>query len=412
MSQTRCSHPAVHKVMTGHDRIHNSRGSTTPCLPPLPTDFNVTLLSHYREQVDKPATPGTIADITPTGINVYCPRTPIPNYQRLIWEELALRYARLEPPRPVTELHLVGAPLRQFSADAITELTFRLGNKITFAHQNRSARGATISLADFSRDRIALLVGLGYSRLTLSIDATVASADRSLARIEAAMGAFTEFDNLAFAIQLLFGDQTDPRFLTRLVNLIAASGCERLELSYPGNGKLMASARVQRASDNFLHLFRALSSRNWRVFGNHIFVPPQVPHTPSTSHPVQYTPWGLRSGQVKHWIGLGLAALGKEQEDYQLTVAPVSEYCRAIRNQRLPVTTRLTLPGTCYPLATILQTLICQHRAADLPPAAAPVVDHLVQLGWVGRQGHGIFLTEPGILHLPTVTEKIFSSFE
>lgn len=402
----------MYQVMTGHDRIHNRRGSATPHLPPLPAEFNATLLSHYREHIDQSGATVTATDITPTGINIYCPPTPIPGYQKLIWEELALRYARLEPLRPVAELHLVGAPLRQFSAEAITELTFRLGNKITFAHQERSVRGATISLADFSRDKIALLAGLGYSRVTLSVDATVASADRSLARIENAIAAFTEFDHLTVAVQLLFGDATDAGFLTRLVDLVAASGCERFELSYPGNGKLRASVRVQRASDNFLHLFRTLSARNWRVFGNHIFVPPRSPLASSTARPVQYTPWGLRSGHVRHWIGLGLAALGQEREDYQRTISSVSKYRQAIRNQRLPGTTRLTLPSTGYPLAATLQTLLCQHRLADLPPEATPVVESLVQQGWANPQQNEISLTDTGILHLPTITENIFSSFK
>ncbi len=402
----------MYKVMTGHNRIHNRRGSTTPYLPPLPAEFDATLLSHYREHLETPEAPEITADITPTGVNIYCPPTPIAGYQRLIWEELALRCDRRGSLHPVAEMHLVGAPLRQFSADAITELTFRLGNKVRFTHEQNSVRSATLSLADFSRDKIALLAGLGYSRITLSVDSTVASADRSLTRIESAIAAFTEFDNLALAIQLLFGDETDPEFLTRLVNLITASGCERLELSYPGNGKLQASTRLRRASDNFLHLFRCFSSRNWQVFGNHIFVPPQSPLGPPIARPVQYTPWGLRSGYIKHWVGLGIAALGQEQEDYQRTISSVSQYRQAIHNRQLPATTRLSLPCTRYPVAATLQTLICQHRATDLPPVAAPVIDSLVQQGWAIRRQNEISLTDPGILHLPTVTEKIISSFK
>lgn len=402
----------MYKVMTGHNPIHNTKDSTARYLPPLPAEFNGTLLSHYCEHAEKPGAPPATADITPTGINIYCPQTPIANYQRLIWEELALHCARLGPQRPVAELYLVGAPLRQFSADAITELTFRLGNKIQFTHQKDSVRSATVSLADSSRDNLALLAGLGYSSITLSVDATVASVDRSLARIEAAIAALTEFENLNFVIQLQFGDETDPGFLTRLGDLIATSGCAVFELQYPAGSKLQASATVQRASDNFLHLYRSFNSRSWRVFGNHIFVRPQSPHTPSTTRPVQYTPWGLRSSHIKRWIGLGIAALGQEQDGYQRTISSVSQYRQAIRNQQLPATTRLTLPTTRYPLAATLQTLICQHRTAALPPEAAPVVDRLVQYGWATRQQHEIVLTDMGILHLPAVIEKIFSSFK
>lgn len=400
----------MYKVMTGHNRIHNSRNSTARYLP-LPAEFNSTLLSHYCEHTDKPGAPLTTADVTPTGINIYCPQTPIANYQRLLWEELALHCARLSPQRPVAELYLLGAPLRQLSADAITELTFRLGSKIQFAHQKDSVRSVTVSLADSSRNNVALLAGLGYSSITLNVDATVASVDRSLTRIEAAIAAFTEFDNLKFAVRLQFGDETDPEFLTRLGDLIATSECAVFELQYPAGSKLRASTRVQRASDNFLHLYHSFSSRNWRVFGNHIFVRPQSLHTPST-RPLQYTPWGLRSSHIKRWIGLGIAALGQEQDGYQRTISSVSQYRQAIRNQRLPTTTRLTLPTTPYPLAATLQTLICQHRAADLPSEAEPVIESLFQHDWATRQQHEIVLTDLGILHLPAVIEKIFSSFK
>ncbi len=402
----------MHKATTDHNRLHHSRDPAARYVPPLPAEFNSMLLSHYYPHTEEPGTLLSTADITPTGINIYCPQNPVANYQRLLCGELALHCARLGPLRPVAELHLVGAPLRQFSAEAITELTFRLGNKIEFTNPQNSVRGVTVCLADASRDNVALLAGLGYSCITLSVDATVASADRSLTRIAAAIAACTEFETFTFAMQLQFSDETDPEFLTRLVDLIATSGCERLELHYPGNKKPLASARLQRASDNFLHLYRNIRAHSWRVFGNHIFVPPQSVPTLSVVRSIQYTPWGLRPSHIKRWIGLGIAALGQEQDGYQRNMSSVSKYRQAILNQQLPVLTHLALPGTRYPLAAILQALACQHRAADLPPEAGPVVDSLVELGWAIRHQDEIFLTNLGILHLPAVTEKICSSFK
>ena len=101
----------------------------------LTTGFKSSLLPLYDISHEVPveeessrlelSSPG-LSSIAPMGINIYCPRQRVEDYEHLICQEVTLRRSLYNRHQPVASIWWRGSPLQQFSPEAITELCFRL----------------------------------------------------------------------------------------------------------------------------------------------------------------------------------------------------------------------------------------------------------------------------------------------
>lgn len=391
--------------------IHTEQPTARPdflAAPPVPTAFSGTVLPWYSDKKhSNPALRGrvTALDGSRIGVNIQCPRDTVDDYVGLICREAELARALLPNACAVTTLWLRGSPSRQFSPEAVTELIFRLNSQFPLTVPG-AVRGVELSASALSAERLALLAGLGFNRIGLRVDATLGSDERSLGRIDAMQRQLADFASLAVSYEVIFGSQSHPRYLTRLLAALRGFPAVSIELKDAREGMPQALEDRRETGNLLTSTLTAMTAAGWRTFGNHLYAPPESPLARAgAAGPLRLTPWGPQPIQQRLWLGLGIGALGYHHPAYYRNTASTADYRAALHRRQLPDKMVYRVPAEAARDLDVAQSLLCHHGVAR--DAAPEFCEQLRHAGLLGMTAHNYQLTPAGIPQLSVIIDRL-----
>lgn len=387
--------------------------TATPSIPgqpdilataPEPTTFTAAVLPWYCDrQRSRPEQRerAPMLDACRMGVDIQCPRDTVDDYVGLLCREAELVRTRLPEACSVTTLWLRGNPSRQFSPEAVTELIFRLNSQFPLTAAG-AVRGVDLAVAALSAERLALLVGLGFNHIGLRMDATLGSDERSLGRVDAVQRLLADFTSLTVHCEVIFGSQSHPRYLARLLAALRRFPVASIELRDAREGQPQALADRRETGNLLAAAMRATAAAGWHTFGNHLYVPPASPLVQARARGAQQlTPWGPQPAGHRLWLGLGIGALGYRHPVYYRNTVSAVEYQTALRHQRLPDKIVYRVPAQFMPGLDAAQSLLCHHElTCDLAPGFC---QQLCQDGLLERAVGRCRLTSAGIRQLGAI---------
>ena len=377
----------------------------------LTTGFKSSLFPLY-ETVTEPPVPAEmnapqLSNITQLGINIYCPNLHVEDYEHLICQEVSLRRSRYNRHQPVASVWWLGSPLQQFSPEAITELCFRLSSHFTH-QQEGSTRGMAVTPMELDRNNLALIKGLKFNAIQLNIDASVASGDRSLSKIETALQILDDYKSFDLSCVIKFSDQTHQEFLDRLLNLLQDSHCTHIEVLSQKSGPVTLQDKLA-CQNQLTHINSHFCDCAWRTCGNNNFFAPS--HSTGYSQhqtKIEATPWGYLTKHISSWLGFGVGALSFNNGDYQYNTPSSEQYIALLSNNKLPVESSFHLRADRKTNFEIIQSLLCQHSVKPLPSQLHKQLTSLIPEPWLEQDTDQFKLNKNGILNLSSICDKLF----
>lgn len=380
----------------------------------LTTGFKSSLFPLYLSS-DKPlyrvdTGDSQLSSIEQTGINVYCPQQRVEDYEHLICQEVTLRRALYNRHQPVASVWWLGSPLQQFSPEAITELCFRLSSHFTH-QQEGSTRGMAVTPMELDGNNLALIKGLNFNAILLNIDASVASGDRSLSKIEAALQMLTDYKSFDLSCVIKFSEQSHPDFIDRLLTtLLENSHCTRIELSSQKSGPVALQDKLA-CQNQLTRIYAHFRDCGWRICGNNTFFAP--------SHPIASlqqqakliaTPWGYMVKNIPRWLGFGIAALSLSANNYQYNTPSRERYEALLADKKLPVESYFHLPDDKEGNFKLIQQLLCQHAIALTDPYLHQKLNALIPTQWLQDDASSLRLNTEGIVNLSSICDRLFDA--
>lgn len=398
----------------------------------LPADFRNVVLPWFKDRktVDYSAKAyrdselagfsrvSDIRDRELAGINIYCPRQTVRDYEQLLCREAGLAQALLSEGLSTRSVWLRGAPLRQFSPEAVTELRFRLSQYFSFNEETCTVRGIELSPSALNSERIALLSGLRFNRVNLLIDASIASDDRSLSKLDTVFTHLADFEHITVEAQIVFGSESHPGFLSRLLAYLRHSTCDQLNLSLTTGHGPQSLAQRQTSAALLSTALTEMSEGGWSSLGNHQFISPHSPlHGKTGRDRFHLTPWGFQEPQQGHWLGLGIGAMGRIRDTYYRSGPKLEPYVEAIANHTLPSKTLYAKPrigGTGHHIGyeatyNTFQNLLCEHRVEARSTEKVAGMAALLNTDWLKDAGEYYELTPSGIKNLFAIHNLLFT---
>ena len=379
----------------------------------LTTGFKSSLFPLYKIQAQEPAAgeieSPELSSIAPIGINIYCPRQRVDNYEHLICQEVSLRRALYKRHQPVASVWWLGSPLQQFSPEAITELCFRLSSH--FSHQQEgSTRGMAVTPMELNKNNLALIKGLNFNALQLNIDASIASPDRSLSNIERPLQMLSDYQSFNLSCVIKFSDQTHPDFVERLINLLENSHCIHIEVSSQKNRPVSLQDRLTN-QNQLARINQHFNECGWRVCGNNNFFASSHPlgHLPRPAK-LEATPWGYMAASPPLWLGFGVAALSLRRGDYQYNTPSSEHYAALLADQQTPVQSHFHLATDKTANFRFIQQLLCEHSITATDHQLHQQLSSLIPREWLRNDIDSLALNTAGIVNLSSICETLFDA--
>lgn len=350
-----------------------------------------------------------LSSIAQMGINIYCPRQRVDDYEHLICQELTLRRSLYNRHQPVASIWWRGSPLQQFSPEAITELCFRLSSHFTH-QQEGSTRGMAVTPMELEKTNLALLKGLNFTAIQLHIDASVASGDRSLSKTETALQLLSDYKLFELSCVIKFSAQTHPDFLDRLLNLLETSHCSHIEVLSQKSGPTSLQDRLT-SQKQLARINKHFQDGGWRGCGNNnFFASCHAQGNLSQQRKLEATPWGYMARKIPLWLGFGIAALSLEAGRYQYNT-PISErYVSLLADKKPPVQSHFRLAADKESNFRLIQQLLCEHTITPTTPQLHRQLISLIPREWLKEDEDNLILTTLGIVNLSSICDKLFAA--
>jgi hypothetical protein len=345
------------------------------------------------------------------GLNIYSPAAEVPHYENLLCTEMARKQNDYDHHQSVKSFWFSGSPLKQLSPEAITELCFRFSNHFRHSSDLNTVRGICVSASELDISTLALLAGLKFSCVEIYIDASIASNDRSLSKIEAGLRLMSDYEHIRLNFKIRFGDHTHPCFLIRLLALLEGTNCQQIELVCQQTLQGDSAPEIMTGKHQLLDIHRHFDKLDWTSCGNNFFYAPQHEnHALLKRRNLRMTPWGYHSKDIHTQLGVGIGALSLINDTYELNTIDPDIYQRCI-------TKRKALPTTRYKLGhhrnddLIKQVLelLCYHQTLIDTDNLDKLFSPLIKQGWL-RPGTGeTALTDQGLINLNAIAKFLFS---
>lgn len=299
---------------------------------------------------------------------------------RLLLESLhqeAAIYGQALGRRPVGQL-LLRHPFKQFTGADITELMHVLSSGFNLNHRNQGYFEfcAEVMLSDFKADNIALLKGLGFNELMLSLSQQQlnrSGGEKLKQKWQLAQS--YGFDRLS--VRLAYGfidlDLHDIRAqLDQLLELkpqrILLTDAETLNLweNCPALEQRLGQNNGAAAASQFTLIYNALRDAGYRVVGNDCFVLGRDPlATAQNQNRLRRNCMTYNAVNATDVLGLGPGSVSNIGHHFHRNHLNREDYIAAVKQGR-PVHSHLQLNESGKLARVIADQLLCYHRL-DIP---------------------------------------------
>ncbi|MBV1932832.1 MAG: hypothetical protein KUG71_14080 [Porticoccaceae bacterium] len=304
-----------------------------------------------------------------------------------------------------------GSPLKQLSPEAITELCFRFSNHFPHSGDLSTVRGICVSASELDKTTLALLAGLKFNCVEIYIDASIASNDRSLSKIEAGLRLMSDYEHIRLNFKIRFGDQTHPGFLIRLLALLEGSNCQQIELVCQQTLQGDSTPEIMTSTHQLLDIHRHFDKLDWTSCGNNFFYAPQHEnHALLKRRNLRMTPWGYHSQDINTQLGVGVGALSLIDDTYELNTIDPDIYQQCITKRKALPTTQYKLGRHCNDdLIKHVQELVCYHQTLIDVDDRDKLFSPLINQGWLRPGTAETALTDQGLINLNAIAKFLFS---
>lgn len=390
-------------------------------LQSLTSDFKSIFFPLYSTSEILNSHPKPTTDVPRIGqlaLNIFSPTIKIPQYEKLLCQEMGGRQNDYDTHQSVKSIWFSGHPLSQLSPEAITELCFRFSNY--FPHNNvlNTVRGMSARWSELNREIMALLSGLKFNCLEVYVDASVASNDRSLDKVGARVALIADYEGIKLNFKVKFSDNTHPEFLMRLLALLENVDCQQIELVCEKSQRFVTLSHSNRDESKLLEINRYFAQLGWLGCGNNVFYSPQHENNELYKHrKLLLTPWGYHDQAIQTRLGVGLGALSFIDNKYELSTVSTERYEQSVNGQRAVPATHFVLDPLNKPLIQLAQNLVCYRQIETAVSSKIHANNHecsdllsqLVNQGSMEPAGDILKLTDKGLVNLIAISKFLFS---
>ncbi len=351
----------------------------------------------------KPPTPRT--SIAPAGIYIHFPSETVTGYLGQLAEEIALKADFLYTGRPVSHLLLGGTPMRQLSAEQLTELVFRLCCRYRVLGKDRAERAIALTLKQSHTYNLALMRGLGFNRLDLRVDAGT-GAGAPVNALQSALEVAGDYFPDQLRGTLAISSRTGLRELESLADLFTRADTLALQFSFTGT-TVSAGQKVAARNTLLTRIHAMLAERGYEMLGDKYFVRADAPClTWRTTGKLRYGPWGFYNAAVSDWLGLGIGADSLVAGNLYCNTRDAETFRTRVDARRVPIMHHRD-HLTDLRAYDFIQQLYCRHRFhRSLLREWPDELEHWLQRGWLAEAGEELRLTHSGVLRVPLLCRR------
>ncbi len=383
----------------------------------LSANFDAVLLPLFDAQAavrgptaQRPAASDAINNIGRLGLNIYSPAEQVPSYENVLCREIARRENDYGAHQSVSSFWFSGHPLKQLSPEAITELCFRFSNHFSRGTAPKAVRGICATTSELDKPTLALLAGLQFNCIELTLDASIAGNDRSLDKLKALAEQTADYSQIKLKFRIRIGDHTHPDFLSRLLVHVTNTSSQQVELVCSGTSTRPRQEGLNSTRELLRRTLRFFKSHDWCSCGNNYFFSKEhVLSALREQRKLMFTPWGYQSWDTQTLLGLGVNAVSMIDGEYQRNCANPHTYNRCIsENTAIPIT-RYKVGHQDTDLYQNLQNLLCYHLAPKPEQDTNWAFARLINKGWLTNQGTNLSLSEEGLVNLNPLCKSLYS---
>lgn len=338
-------------------------------------------------------------------------------YLNALIQEIHAKAALVEPGRPVYQMHWGGGTPTSFSDAELTELWFEISRSFHLVDASRGEYSIEIDPRTVSADRLALLKGLGFNRVSLGIQDFNPQVQQAIHReqsreeIANLVTACRDLHYRSINFDLIYGlpHQTSASVLDT-VNEVIELAPDRVSLF--NYAHLPDRFRAQRLlQEEFMPSPReklkiqcaaaaALTKAGYHYVGMDHFAKPEDELAVAQANGRLHRNFqGYTTCKDADLLGLGVSAISLINDSYCQNAKSVSEYQERVFSGNHPVTSGVVLTRDDEIRRFVIMSLLCQNKLepqvvanefgiafADYFSAELPVLDSMIEddlLGWV-----------------------------
>ncbi len=270
--------------------------------------------------------------------------------------------------RPVTQL-LLRHPFYHFRGAEITELMHLLASNFRLSHRDNSPIEycAELSLTEANAANLALLKGLGFNEILLSLPANPGHQEHQA--LQAAWELTQQFAPDCIGLRLPYGYANQDLHSIRSVLdqvlilkperilLTPASELDRWNLQHP------IQEHGSQSASQFAMLYNALRHANYRVVGNDCFVKGKDPLAiAQNQNRLRRTPAAYNSVNASDLLGFGPAASSQLGSRYESNEETISNYIKPLQAHKLATAKSLQLDSKAKACRVVADQLLRYHH--------------------------------------------------
>ncbi len=329
--------------------------------------------------------------------------------------EISLHTAKVKQ-RPLQLLHCHNIHNR-FNAAELTELLYFISSHFA-APCGQQEFSTNIDYLELQEHKLALLKGLGFNRIQLTLNQTPEPCGEQPYRDNQLAGKACLLRDYGFrqlCIQLYYGHpQQTVEQLERLTTEVLAAQPQMIQLIS------QTSPLNPLGTQQFSQLFQQLKQSHYLTLGNDYFIHPDSCWARAQEqHTIDKTPIGYNLSRVRDILGIGPGAQTQLAGHYQRHETSTEKYLQALSQLHLPIVEQTQLNRREQQLLALINQLNCYHSIdfnrppLDAPPAERRQLEQAInqlqnscQARPFSRHSDTHTLTHWGQLHL---TELILS---
>ena len=337
----------------------------------------------------------------PIALNLHFPKNINPDYPHLLTREISI-YAHKLGERKALKTWLRGNPLKSLSAAEITEVAFLAATHFQMDEGDHSEYGFECTVSDITENNMALMKGLHFTTLRLSINVSLAPKNSEI------------LSALDLIKQYKF-NECHYRLIAKGVSWSNVySWLDYLVQSHPAILEVMGVDKGENDAVKLNQMTDTMSQHAYILIGDRFFV--KNNHSLALLKQrgkLQYTPpWGASHPDIKDWVGLGVGAIGRVGDAFYQNLRSEMEYVADLSQGRLPI----CCSGQHSNINSqqqweLVEQLICLHKIS-MPTHKSPrkpvnkteeILEKACKNGWMTKQGADFIMQSQGLNHLQEI---------
>lgn len=301
-------------------------------------------------------------------------------YLDCLIQEVEQRAGQFTEGRPVYQMHWGGGTPTYYEGPELTELMYHIGRQFHLVDSDRGEFSVEIDPRSVDTDKLSLLRGLGFNRISLGIqdfDVSVQEAINRIQPLDKVRQVVNDVRGLRYVsmnFDLIYGlpKQTAKSMLATVEQVVELSP-DRISLfnyaHLPNRFKaqaLMDEAALPSAEEKLEILCQSsqrLLEAGYVYIGMDHFAKPGDELAKALAEDSLHRNFqGYTTFKEADLVGMGVSAISEIHNTYSQNTRSIKEYCELVENGELPIRYGITLSDEDQLRQAIIMELICTNQ--------------------------------------------------